>query len=63
MMTEQRAQRETAEPGRTPGQAEGEPDRGDQSTPNTPAEPGRTPSQAEGDRETVEQSLREKEQK
>ncbi|MEZ4728170.1 MAG: hypothetical protein R3E79_13645 [Caldilineaceae bacterium] len=46
------------EPGRTPGQAEGE----DTDTePYDPArEPGRTPGQAEGDRETVEADLEEK---
>ena len=58
-MTNERDRDRTPEPGRTPGQAEGE--RGDQSA--TEPDPGRTPGQAEGDRETVEESIRQHEQR
>jgi len=59
-MTEE--QRRTAEPGRTPGQAEGERTQTADEREATRV-PGRTGGQAEGDRDTVEQSLREHEQK
>ncbi len=46
-----------ADPGRTPGQAEGsETGTADKS----PEEPGKTPGQAEGDPQTVEDDLRQK---
>ena len=53
-MTNESERNRPAEPGRTPGKAEGE--RGDQ--PATEPDPGRTPGQAEGDRTTVEESIR-----
>ena len=45
------------DPGRTPGQAEGD-EAGTQE--KSPREPGKTPGQAEGDPETVEDDLRQK---
>ena len=54
----QRPDSGTAEPGRTPGQAEG--GRGEERAADALQEPGPTASQAEGDRETVEEDLRQK---
>ena len=58
-MTSERDRDQATEPGRTPGQAEGE--RGDQ--PATERDPGRTPGQAEGDRATVDEAIRQQEQR
>ena len=46
-----------ADPGRTPGQAEGS-ETG--TAGKAPEEPGKTPGQAEGDPQTVEEDLRQK---
>ena len=51
------ASQRPADPGRTPGQAEGSPS-GTQE--RSPSEPGKTPGQAEGDPETIEEDLRQK---